>query len=117
MRWPALVLVALLILLQYPLWFGKGGWLRVWDVDRKLAEQRELNQTLEQRNAGMDAEVRDLKTGTEAIEERARYELGLIKQDEVFVQVPLKRSLETAPAPTAAAQSATRTASPAPAAH
>ena len=101
MRWPAFVLVALLILLQYPLWFGKGGWLRVWDVDRKLAEQRELNQTLEQRNAGLDAEVRDLKTGTEAIEERARYELGLIKQDEVFVQVPQKRPLGTAPAPSA----------------
>ena len=81
-------LLALILLLQWPLWFGKGGWLRVWDVDRQLKAQRDLNQTLEQRNAGLDAEVRDLKTGYEAIEERGRFELGLIKQDEIFVQVP-----------------------------
>jgi len=90
MRWPTLVLVALILLLQYSLWFSKGGWLRVWEADRQLQAQRELNQKLEQRNAGLDAEVRDLKTGNEAIEERARFELGLIKQDEIFVQVPQK---------------------------
>jgi cell division protein FtsB len=90
-RWPLLVLIALLALLQYPLWFGKGGWLRAWDLERQLAAQRELNQKLERRNGALDAEVRDLKTGTEAIEERARYELGLVKQDEVFVQVPRKK--------------------------
>ncbi len=90
MRWPTLALIVLIALLQYPLWLGKGGWLRVWDVDRQLAAQRDTNQKLETRNAGLDAEVRDLKTGYEAIEERARFELGLIKQDEVFVQVPQK---------------------------
>jgi cell division protein FtsB len=90
MRWPTLVLVILIALLQYPLWLGKGGWLRVWDVDRQLASQREANQKLETRNAALDAEVRDLKSGYEAIEERARYELGYIKPDEVFVQVPQK---------------------------
>lgn len=84
------MLVILIALLQYPLWLGKGGWLRVWDVDRQLAAQRETNQKLETRNAGLDAEVRDLKSGYEAIEERARYELGYIKPDEVFVQVPQK---------------------------
>jgi len=89
-RWPALLLAVLIALLQYPLWLGKGGWLRVWEVDRQLAAQRELNQKLEQRNAGLDAEVRDLKLGYEAIEERARYELGLIKPEEIFVQVPQK---------------------------
>jgi cell division protein FtsB len=91
MRWPTLVLVALIILLQYPLWLGKGGWLRVWDVDRQLQAQREVNQKLEERNAGLDAEVRDLKSGSDAIEERARYELGLIKQGEIFVQVPQRQ--------------------------
>lgn len=91
MRWPALVLLALIALLQYPLWLGKGGWLRVWDVDRQLQEQRDVNRKLEQRNAGLDAEVRDLKSGNDAIEEHARYELGLIKQDEIFVQVPQKQ--------------------------
>jgi len=91
MRWPTLVLLALIALLQYPLWLGKGGWLRVWDVDQKLQTQRDLNHKLEQRNVGLDAEVRDLKSGYDAIEEHARYELGLIKQDEIFVQVPLKQ--------------------------
>ena len=90
MRWPAIILVVLLVLLQYPLWFGKGGWLRVWEVDRQLDDQREMNQGLEQRNAAMEAEVRDLKTGYEAIEERARFALGLTKPGEVFVQIPRK---------------------------
>lgn len=88
MRWLTLALVALLTLLQYPLWLGKGGWLRVWDYDRQLAQQKAVNARLELRNGGLDAEVRDLKQGYEAIEERARFELGMIRPDEVFVQVP-----------------------------
>ncbi len=91
MKWPTWVLVVLLILLQYPLWFGKGGWLRVQELERQLAAQREVNQTLEARNAAHEAEVRDLKAGYEAIEERARYELGLVKEGEIFVQTPQKR--------------------------
>ena len=91
MRWPTWLLIALVALLQYPLGLGKGGWLRVWDYDRQLGAQREVNAKLEQRNAGLDAEVRDLKSGQEAIEERARFELGLIKPGEVFVQVPQKK--------------------------
>jgi len=83
--------MALIALLQYPLWLGKGGWLRVWDMERQLAAQQEVNQKLEVRNAGLDAEVRDLKSGLDAIEERARYELGMIKDGEVFVQVPQKQ--------------------------
>jgi cell division protein FtsB len=91
MRWPTLVLVVLIVLLQYPLWLGKGGWLRVWDMDQQLQAQRDFNQKLEQRNAALDAEVRDLKNGYDAIEERARYELGLVRDGEVFVQVPQKK--------------------------
>lgn len=91
MRWPVWVLVALLTLLQYPLWFGKGGLLRVQDMERQLDAQRDLNQKLEARNASLEAEVRNLKSGYEAIEERARYELGLIKEGEVFVQTPQKK--------------------------
>lgn len=90
MRWLSVALIALLVLLQYPLWLGKGGWLRVWEVDRQLQQQKEANKKLEVRNAGLDAEVRDLKQGYDAIEERARFELGMIKQDEVFVQIPEK---------------------------
>lgn len=88
MRWPILILLALVVLLQYPLWLGKGGWLRVWDVDRQLQAQRDENLRLEQRNASLAAEVNDLKSGNEAIEERARFELGLTKPGEIFVQVP-----------------------------
>ena len=91
MKWPTWVLVALLILLQYPLWFGKGGLLRVRDMERQVAAQREVNQSLETRNASQEAEVRDLKSGYEAIEERARHELGLVKEGEVFVQTPQKK--------------------------
>ena len=80
------VLIALIALLQYPLWLGKGGWLRVWDSDRKLEAQRVHNVQLAARNAALEADVRDLKAGYAAIEERARYELGLIKRDEVFFQ-------------------------------
>lgn len=85
MRWPVIILAVLVLALQYPLWLGKGGWLRVWEVDAQLQAQRYKNHQLEQRNAALEAEVRDLKSGNEAIEERARFELGLTKPDEIFV--------------------------------
>jgi len=87
MRILAYTLAAFIVLLQYPLWFGKGGWLRVWGLERQVQEQKQNNAALAQRNGALDAEVRDLKQGFEAIEERARYELGMIKQDEIFYQV------------------------------
>ena len=80
------VLGALIVAIQFPLWLGKGGWLRVWELDQQVAAQRAQNTKLEARNAGIAAEVRDLKQGLEAIEERARYELGLVRPDEVFFQ-------------------------------
>lgn len=82
-----LIFVILIALLQYPLWLGKGSWLRVWDLSRQLTEQQAKNTGLKARNDTLDAEVRDLKSGRAAIEERARSELGMIKQDEVFYQV------------------------------
>ncbi len=87
MRLLAVVLVILVAAIQTPLWFGKGGWLRVWELDRQLTQVRKSNDELRARNAALDAEVRDLKTGYDAIEERARSELGMIRQDEVFYQV------------------------------
>jgi cell division protein FtsB len=93
-RWLAIALLVVIVLLQHPLWLGKGGWLRVWEVDRQLAEQKEINKVLELRNAALDAEVRDLKQGYDAIEERARFELGMVKQGEVFVQIPEKPAAE-----------------------
>lgn len=87
MRWMTWILVSLLLLLQYPLWLGKGGWLQVWSTGRQVAEQKQVNASLTTRNAAMDAEVRDLKQGLDAIGERARNELGMIRNDEVFFQV------------------------------
>ena len=81
------VLLALVLLIQYPLWLGKGGWLRVWELDRQLSVQKAENFRLVQRNAALEADVRDLQIGTVSIEERARYELGMVKDGEVFVLV------------------------------
>ena len=87
LRWLALAFVALIVVLQYPMWLGKGGWLQVREFDRQLAAQKEANAKLKVRNDALDADVRDLKAGVEAIEERARSELGMVKQDEVFFQL------------------------------
>ncbi len=88
MRWLSVGLLALIALLQYPLWLGKGGWVKVWEYESQLEQQKEATRKLEIRNAGLDAEVRDLKQGYDAIEERARFELGMVRQDETFVPIP-----------------------------
>ena len=85
------ILGALIVAIQFPLWLGKGGWLRVWEVDRQVAAQRAKNAQLETRNAAIGAEVRDLKQGLEAVEERARYELGMMRPDEAFFQIVEKK--------------------------
>lgn len=87
MRALTLILLVLIVALQYPLWLGKGSWLRVWDITQQIDKQKEANSKLKTRNDSMDAEVHDLKQGYAAIEERARSELGMIKQNEVFYQV------------------------------
>jgi cell division protein FtsB len=87
-RWLAIIFVALILALQYPMWLGKGGWLQVRELGRQVAAQRQVNVDLKARNEALDADVRDLKQGFEAIEERARSELGMVKQDEVFFQLP-----------------------------
>ena len=91
-----LIFVILIALLQYPLWLGKGSWLRVWNVNQQISSQKEKNKAFKQRNDTLGAEVRDLKQGNAAIEERARSELGMIKQDEVFYQV-IDQPLPTKP--------------------
>ena len=114
MRLVALALAFLIVLLQYPLWLGKGGWLRVWDLDRQVSVQKAGNDRLRQRNAALDAEVRDLKQGFEAVEERARYELGMIRQDEIFFQVvPSASTHAPGQKPKAAASPAAKATAPA----
>lgn len=98
MRLIALSFAALLMLIQYPLWLGKGGWLRVWELDRHVAQVKSNNEKLKERNGKLESEVQDLKNGTDAVEERARFELGMIKKNEIFVQILDANS----PAPTSA---------------
>lgn len=85
MRPLTMILIGLLALIQYPLWIGKGGWLRVWELDRQIAHQKSINERLAGRNAALDGEVADLRRGVLAIEERARYDLGMVRKDEIFV--------------------------------
>jgi cell division protein FtsB len=80
-------LAAAIALLQYPLWLGEGGWLKVREHSRNIDTQQALNLRLQTRNAGLLAEVGDLKQGRDAIEERARNELGMVSPDEWFVRV------------------------------
>jgi cell division protein FtsB len=88
MRLITLALVALLLLIQYPLWLGKkAGWLRVSDLETQVAASQKKTAELKARNAKLESEVHDLKDGTGAVEERARFELGMIKQNEIFIQV------------------------------
>ena len=98
MRLLAFIFAALILALQYPMWLGKGGWLRVRELDRQVEAQKHVNAELQTRNAVLDAEVRDLKQGLEAIEERARSDLGMIRHDEVFFQLPQNAASRTPPA-------------------
>lgn len=103
MRIVTFILIALILLLQYPLWLGKGGWMKVWELGRQVEAQKQVNQQTQARNAAMDAEVRDLKQGTDAIEERARSELGMVKRDELFFQIIGDHAPASAAAPAASA--------------
>jgi len=92
-----IIFVVLVALMQYPLWFGKGSWLRVWILNNQIEVQKKINNDNQIRNNVLNAEVSDLKQGFSAIEERARNELGMTKQDEIFFQVtnPEKDKKET----------------------
>lgn len=86
MRLVTVVLIVLLVLVQYPLWWGRGGWLRVHDLRQQLQAQLQKNAGEKARNDRLAGEVQDLQDGTAAVEERARYEMGMVKDGEVFVQ-------------------------------
>ena len=81
------ILIVLLLVLQYKLWFGDGNMREVWRLQAAIEEQQKENEKLRERNTALEAEVMDLKQGLEAIEERARNELGMIKKDETFYQI------------------------------
>jgi cell division protein FtsB len=87
MRYISFALIALIALVQSELWFGKGGVPRMMELQGKLTEQQATNSADKARNAQLVAEVRDLKEGLEMVEEKARFELGMVKPDEILVQV------------------------------
>ena len=87
MRWLPWVLLALLALLQYRLWMGDGSLAEVWNLYQQVETQKRENRELRDRNQALEAEVVDLKQGLDAIEERAREELGMIREDETFYQI------------------------------
>ena len=80
-------LVVILALLQYKLWIGNGSFAEVYRLDQTIAAQEKENAAARERNLALQAEVDDLKHGMDAIEERARSELGMIKKDETFFRV------------------------------
>ena len=87
MRKLIVLLLLLLVYLQYRLWFGDGSLQEVWELHREVEAQREENLQLRERNAALEAEVRDLQQGLDAIEEHAREDLGMVKEGETFYQL------------------------------
>jgi len=87
MKWLWVLLVVFILGLQYRLWVGENSLAELWGVKVKLEEQQAINSELQSRNDALKAEVSDLKQGLDAIEERARSELGMIKEDETFYQL------------------------------
>jgi cell division protein FtsB len=87
MRFVYGLLLVLFLLLQYTLWISEDGLRELWRLNRSIEQQRQENRILSERNQVLGAEVRDLKSGLDALEERARSELGMIKKDETFFQI------------------------------
>ena len=92
MRWLLLIIVLILALFQYWFWFGEGGLLKQSALEKQVLEQRQENAVLKERNAALESKVRYLKDGLEGIEERARHDLGMIKEGETFYMSSEKHS-------------------------
>ncbi len=93
----AVVLMTLIALIQFPLWTGKGGWLQVRAIEQDIIQTQEENLKLQNRNMIFHAEINDLKQGTDAIEERARNDIGMIKKNEIFFQIVETNPTSTIP--------------------
>lgn len=87
MRTLTIILIILLVLLQYRFWVGEGSQQEIWRMKKAVDLQQQENEKLRARNKALEAEVQNLKKGLDAIEERARSELGMIKEGETFYQV------------------------------
>ena len=91
MRYITVAILVLLALVHAELWFGKGGVPRTIELSGRVQAQKSANDAARRRNEQLGAEVRDLKEGLEMVEEKARYELGMVKPDEILVQVSTPR--------------------------
>ena len=87
MKLATITLTALFIILQYIFWFGSGSVFSAWKLQHQLAQKSQENAKLKQRNDALRADIADLKRGNQAIEERARSELGMVKKGETFYQI------------------------------
>ena len=81
-----LILILAVLVLQHKLWLGDGNLVQWINLEKKLVEHQEQNNKLAARNKALEADIKELKSGDQALEEQARYELGMIKQDEVYYQ-------------------------------
>lgn len=91
-RWLIIILVLLVLALQYRLWFGEANLREVMSLKQAISTQQQDNEKLLERNRQLEAEVQDLKKGLAALEERARSEMGMIREDETFIQLIEPRS-------------------------
>ena len=87
MRFLTIIFTLLIVLLQYPLWFGKGGWLNIISLQKQIDQQVKINEKIKSENDVLMAVVQDLKHGSDVIEAKAQYDLGLIKKNEIFFLV------------------------------
>ena len=84
MKFLTFIFVTLILALQYPLWLGKGGWLNVISLQKQIDQQLKVNELIKSENDILLAVVQDLKNGTDVVEGKARFDLGLIKKNETF---------------------------------
>lgn len=94
MRPVVLVIIAVIAFLQYEIWFGHGSFYTAWGLRQSISAQAEKNFQLQQRNEILAADIKDLKNGNQAVEERARNELGMVKKDEIFYQASRQMSVK-----------------------
>lgn len=92
MKFLTFIFITLILALQYPLWFGKGGWLNVISLQKQIDQQLKVNETIKSENDILLAVVQDLKNGTDVIEGKARFDLGLIKKNETFFLIIDKKN-------------------------
>ena len=92
MRFLTFIFVTLILALQYPLWLGKGGWLNVISLQNQIDQQLKVNELIKSENDILLAVVQDLKNGTDVIEGKARFDLGLIKKNETFFLIIDKKN-------------------------